>query len=121
MPIVNDLNDIVEASGDMLARLLLPTIFPTMDYCRCRPGLKGHYPPTPLLLDMVLWLVVGMAFFRNEPISEVAPGALNICRRGWPMMPCSRTVPVSGPSATRQTAARWLFKQCADVWAGTLS
>ena len=32
-------------------------------------------------------------------------------------MPCSRTVPVSGPSATRRTAARVaLFKRCADVW-----
>ena len=30
---------------------------------------------------MVLWLVVGMAFFRNEPISEVAR-RLNICAEG---------------------------------------
>jgi hypothetical protein len=31
--------------------------------------------------DMVLWLVIGMAFFRNEPIDEVAR-RLNICAEG---------------------------------------
>ncbi|KZN42958.1 hypothetical protein N482_19305 [Pseudoalteromonas luteoviolacea NCIMB 1942] len=31
--------------------------------------------------DMVLWLVVSMAFFRNEPIAEVAR-RLNICAEG---------------------------------------
>lgn len=30
--------------------------------------------------NLVLWLVVGMAFFRNEPISEVAR-RLNICAK----------------------------------------
>lgn len=30
---------------------------------------------------MVLWLVVGMVFFRNDPISEVAR-RLNICAEG---------------------------------------
>ena len=31
--------------------------------------------------DMVLWLVIGMAMFRNEPINEVAR-RLNICAKG---------------------------------------
>ena len=37
--------------------------------------------------DMVLWLVVGMAFFRNEPIAEVAR-LLNICADGLAYEAC---------------------------------
>lgn len=72
--------------------------------------------------DMVLWLVVGMAFFRNEPISEVAR-RLNICAEGLAndaLLADSALSP--GPSATRQTAARvavQTVRRC--VGAGTLS
>ena len=32
--------------------------------------------------DMILWLIVGMAFFRNEPIAEVAR-RMNVCVVGF--------------------------------------
>ncbi|USD97818.1 hypothetical protein CTT30_17305 [Vibrio coralliilyticus] len=32
--------------------------------------------------DMILWLIVGMAFFRNEPIAEVAR-RMNVCVDGF--------------------------------------
>ena len=65
MSIANDLNDVVEASGDMLARLaILPTIFPTNGLLPLPPCLQKR----PLSADAAylliwLWLVVGMAFF----------------------------------------------------------
>jgi hypothetical protein len=36
----------------------------------------------PLPSDQVLWLVLGMALFRDEPVHEVAR-RLNICAQGW--------------------------------------
>ncbi|USD34864.1 MULTISPECIES: transposase domain-containing protein [Vibrio] len=39
-----------------------------------------------LLGDLVLWLIVGMAFFRNGPIAEVAR-RMNVCAEGRPK-PC---------------------------------
>ena len=61
-----------------------------------------------------------MAFFRNEPISEVAR-RLNICAEGLANDAFARgQCPVSGPSATRQTAARVAVKQCADVGGGNV-
>lgn len=66
--------------------------------------------------DMVLWLVVGMAFFRNEPISEVAR-RLNICAEG---LANDALLADSALSQARQRLGKqpleWLFKQCADVW-----
>lgn len=66
--------------------------------------------------DMVLWLVMGMAMFRNEPISEVAR-RLNICASGRAL---DELLARSALSQARQRLGdepiKWLFKQCASTW-----
>jgi Transposase DDE domain/Insertion element 4 transposase N-terminal len=66
--------------------------------------------------DRVVWLVVGMAFFRNEPIEEVAR-RLNICAEG---LANEELLARSGLSQARQRLGdeplEQLFKQCANVW-----
>ena len=66
--------------------------------------------------DMVLWLVIGMAMFRKEPINEVAR-RLNICAQG---LATEELLARSGLSQARQRLGaqpmEWLFKQCARVW-----
>ncbi len=65
--------------------------------------------------DMVLWLVIGMAMFRNEPINEVAR-RLNICADGLDDALLAR----SGLSQARQRLGeapmKGLFEQCASAW-----
>ncbi|KPY85295.1 Transposase [Pseudomonas syringae pv. spinaceae] len=65
---------------------------------------------------MVLWLVVGMALFRGEPIVEVAR-RLNICADG---LANEVLLAKSGLSQARQRLGNqpvaWLFQQCANVW-----
>ncbi|WP_175573161.1 transposase domain-containing protein, partial [Pseudomonas syringae] len=66
--------------------------------------------------DMVLWLVVGMALFRGEPIVEVAR-RLNICADG---LANEVLLAKSGLSQARQRLGNqpvsWLFRQCASTW-----
>lgn len=66
--------------------------------------------------DMVLWLVIGMAFFRNEPIDEVAR-RLNICAEG---LANEVLLAKSGISKARERLGEqpmsWLFQQCAARW-----
>lgn len=66
--------------------------------------------------DMVLWLVIGMAFFRNEPIDEVAR-RLNICAEG---LANDVLLVKSGISKARERLGdqpmAWLFQQCAARW-----
>lgn len=66
--------------------------------------------------DMVLWLVVGMAFFRNEPIAEVAR-RLNICAEG---LADEKLLAKSALTEARKRlgkdAMSWLFKQCSHKW-----
>ncbi len=66
--------------------------------------------------DMVLWLVVGMAMFRNEPVNEVAR-RLNISADG---LANDQLLARSGLSQARQRLGAepmaWLFKQSASVW-----
>lgn len=66
--------------------------------------------------DMVLWLVIGMAFFRNEPIDEVAR-RLNICAEG---LANEELLAKSGISKARERLGEqpmaWLFQQCAAHW-----
>ena len=61
-----------------------------------------------------------MAFFRNEPISEVAR-RLNICAEG---LANDALLADSALSQARQRLGKqpleWLFKQCADVWGGNV-
>jgi len=66
--------------------------------------------------DQVLWLVLGMALFRNEPVSEVAR-RLNICAQG---LASDRLMARSGVSQARQRLGakpvEWLFRQTGAVW-----
>lgn len=66
--------------------------------------------------DMVLWLVVGMALFRGEPVIEVAR-RLNICADG---LANEVLLAKSGLSQARQRLGKqpveWLFQRCANVW-----
>ena len=124
MSIANDLNDVVEASGDMLARLaILPTIFPTN-------GLLPPLPPCqkrPLSADAAYLLIWSCGSSWGWPFSAMSPsprslGASTSVQKGWPMMPCSRTVPcLQARQRLGKQPLEWLFKQCADVWGGTLS
>ncbi len=64
----------------------------------------------------MLWLVLGMALFRNEPVSEVAR-RLNICAQG---LASDRLMARSGVSQARQRLGakpvEWLFRQTGAVW-----
>jgi len=66
--------------------------------------------------DMVLWLVIGMALFRNEPVDEVAR-RLNICAHG---LASDELLARSALSQARQRLGdkpiKCLFKQSAQVW-----
>ena len=83
MSIANDLNDVVEASLDMLARLaILPTIFPTNGLLPLPPlSEKATIRRRRLPSDMVLWLVVGMAFSAMSP-SPRSLGASTSVQKG---------------------------------------
>ena len=67
--------------------------------------------------DQVLWLVLGMALFRNEPIQEVAR-RLNICSEG---LASESLIAKSGISAARQRLGadplQWLFQRTGKHWA----
>ncbi|WP_447780557.1 IS4 family transposase [Aeromonas veronii] len=118
MSIANDLNDVIEASGDMLARRAIFADHIPDEWITAAAALseKATIRRRRLPSDMVLWLVVGMAFFRNEPISEVAR-RLNICAEG---LANDALLADSALSQARQRLGKqpleWLFKQCADVW-----
>ena len=66
--------------------------------------------------DMVLWLVIGMALFRNEPVDEVAR-RLNICASG---LASDELLARSALSQARQRLGdepiKCLFKQSAHAW-----
>lgn len=65
----------------------------------------------------MLWLVLGMALFRNEPIEEVAR-RLNICSKG---LASEQLMAKSGVSQARQRLGshpmQWLFKRTGQHWA----
>lgn len=66
--------------------------------------------------DQVLWLVLGMALFRNEPVGEVAR-RLNICAQG---LAGDSLLAKSGLSAARKRLGaepvEWLFKHTGQHW-----
>lgn len=66
--------------------------------------------------EQVLWLVMGMALFRNEPITEVAT-RLNICANG---LASDALLARSGLSEARQRLGQapveWLFKRTGAHW-----
>ena len=66
--------------------------------------------------DQVLWLVIGMALFRNEPIHEVAR-RLNICAQG---LANESLLAKSGVSHARKRLGsepiEWLYRKTAHHW-----
>ena len=118
MSIANALNDAMDASAETLARLDLFTHRIPDEWIIAAATLsdKATIRRRRLPADLVLWLVVGMAFFRNEPISEVAR-RLNICAEG---LANDVLLADSALSQARQRLGKqpleWLFKQCANVW-----
>lgn len=66
--------------------------------------------------EQVLWLVIGMALFRNEPVNEVAR-RLNICANG---LANEALLARSGLSEARQRLGEepleWLFKRTGRHW-----
>lgn len=66
--------------------------------------------------EQVLWLVLGMALFRNEPVSEVAR-RLNICAQG---LANDTLLASSGISEARQRLGadpvQWLFQRTGQQW-----
>ena len=66
--------------------------------------------------DQVLWLVLGMALFRDEPIHEVVR-RLNICAQG---LASSDLLARSGISEARQRLGaepvEWLFRKTGHHW-----
>lgn len=66
--------------------------------------------------EQVLWLVLGMALFRNEPVSEVAR-RLNICAQG---LANNTLLAPSGISEARQRLGadpvQWLFQRTGQQW-----
>ena len=83
MSLLKDLDDVLTVAEAPLNRLgVLVEHIPT-DWIEAAAALstqasirRRRLPP-----DMVLWLVIGMAFFRGEPMVEVAR-RLNICAKG---------------------------------------
>ncbi|TCS42999.1 IS4 family transposase [Reinekea marinisedimentorum] len=66
--------------------------------------------------DQVLWLVLGMAMFRDEPVHEVAR-RLNICAQG---LASNDLLARSGITEARKRLGsepvEWLFRQTAHTW-----
>tara|TARA_B100000508_G_scaffold52272_1_gene40534 strand:- start:11 stop:1342 length:1332 start_codon:yes stop_codon:yes gene_type:complete len=66
--------------------------------------------------DQVLWLVLGMAMFRNEPVHEVAR-RLNICAQG---LASDNLLARSGVTNARKRLGfepiEWLFRQTGTHW-----
>jgi hypothetical protein len=68
--------------------------------------------------DQVLWLVLGMALFRNEPVHEVAR-RLNICAQG---LATDHLLARSGVTEARKRLGadpvEWLFRKTGTQWGG---
>lgn len=71
--------------------------------------------------DQVLWLVLGMAIFRDEPIHEVAR-RLNICAQGLASL---ELLARSGLTEARKRLGadpvEWLFRQTGQYWGYEMS
>lgn len=68
--------------------------------------------------DQVLWLVLGMALFRDEPVHEVAR-RLNICAQG---LASDHLLARSGVTEARKRLGadplEWLFRKTGSQWGG---
>lgn len=118
MPLVDDLSAVLAVAEQPLNRLGVLVEHIPADWIESAATLSAQasirrrrLPP-----DMVLWLVVGMAFFRGEPIIEVAR-RLNICANG---LAGEELLAKSAISQARQrlgqSPVKWLFERCASTW-----
>lgn len=118
MSIAQDLSVVLETAGQPLARLDLLAQHIPQEWIEAAALLsdKATIRRRRLPADMVLWLVVGMALFRSEPITEVAR-RLNICAEG---LANEVLLAKSTLSHARQRLGKqpveWLFQQCANIW-----
>lgn len=118
MSIAQDLSDVLEAAVQPLARLDTLAQHIPQEWIEAAALLadQASIRRRRLPADMVLWLVVGMALFRSEPITEVAR-RLNICAEG---LANDVLLAKSALSHARQRLGKqpveWLFQQCANVW-----
>ena len=107
MSIANDLNDVVEASGDMLTQLAIFADHITDEWISAAAA---------YLLIWSCGSSWGWLFFAMSPSLMVARH-LNICAEGWAN---DALLADSALSQARQRLGKqpleWLFKQCADVW-----
>ena len=118
MSLIEDLSAVLTIAEHPLSRLdVLSELIP-VDWIQTAAALstqasirRRRLPP-----DMVLWLVVGMAFFRTEPILEIAR-RLNICAEG---LAGEELLAKSSLSQARQRLGqppvKWLFERCAGRW-----
>ncbi len=66
--------------------------------------------------DMVIWMVVAMAFFRNEPITDVVR-RLNLSADGEAGMNLlARSAVTQARQRVRAAPVEWLFRQTAQTW-----
>lgn len=118
MAVAQDLSTVLDFAGQPLSRLEVLTDHIPQEWIEAAATLadKATIRRRRLPSDMVLWLVVGMAFFRSEPIVEVTR-RLNICAEG---LANEVLLAKSGLSQARQRLGdqpvAWLFQQCANVW-----
>ena len=118
MSLIEDLSAVLTIAEQPLSRLDVLTEHIPVDWIQSAAALstqasirRRRLPP-----DMVLWLVVGMAFFRGEPVIEVAR-RLNICANG---LAGEDLLARSSLSQARQRLGqppvKWLFERCAGLW-----
>lgn len=118
MSLKEDLTAVLETAEQPLARLAVLAEHIPADWIQAAAALstqasirRRRLPP-----DMVLWLVIGMAFFRSKPILEVAR-RLNICADG---LAHEELLAKSSLSQARcrlgKPPLQWLFKRCAQAW-----
>lgn len=118
MSVAQDLSAVLETAEHALARLdvLAEHIPPEWIQAATALADKATIRRRRLPSDMVLWLVIGMAFFRSEPIVEVAR-RLNICSDGLAndVLLAKSALSHARQRLGRQPIAR-LFQQCANLW-----
>jgi len=118
MSLQDDLTAVLDVAEQPLARLPVLMDHIPAEWVEAAASLssKASIRRRRLPPDMVLWLVIGMAFFRSEPIHEVAR-RLKISADG---LANEDLLAKSALSHARQRLgqepAEWLFKRCARAW-----
>ncbi|WP_339470750.1 IS4 family transposase [Pseudomonas sp. EL_65y_Pfl1_R83] len=118
MPVAQDLSAVLDFAERPLSRLEVFADHIPDEWITAAATLadKATIRRRRLPSDMVLWLVIGMALFRGEPVIEVAC-RLNICADG---LANEVLLAKSALSQARQRLGKqpiaWLFQQCANAW-----